>query len=71
MKKDLHKRIRKLLEKEYAGYVLVTCKPPEVSGKMQVEMSYDGDPLLASYLMEGAQGYLDEGDKITENAYTL
>jgi hypothetical protein len=25
-------------------------------------MSYEGDPMLACYLMEGAQGYLDEED---------
>lgn len=60
MTEDIHKRIRKLLAKEYAGFVLVTCKQPENNGGMQVEMTYDGDPILAAYLLEGAQGYLDE-----------
>lgn len=59
-KPDIHKRIKKLLEKDFDGYVLVTCKPAGLDGKMQVEMSYDGDPVLAAYLMEGAQGYLEE-----------
>jgi hypothetical protein len=59
-KNDIHKRIRKLLEKDFEGYVLVTCKPAGLDGKMQVEMSYEGDPVLAAYLMEGAQEYLDE-----------
>ena len=66
MKNDIHKRIRKLLEKDFEGYVLVTCRPAESDGKMQVEMSYDGDPVLAAYLMEGAQEYLDEEDADSE-----
>jgi len=66
MKSDIHKRIRKLLEKEYEGYVLVTCKPATLDGRMQVEMSYDGDPVLAGYLMEGAQEYLAEEDADSE-----
>jgi hypothetical protein len=60
MKDDPHARIRKLLSKNYVGYVLITCKPPERSGSMQVEMTYEGDVALASYLLEGARSYLDE-----------
>jgi hypothetical protein len=63
MKDDVHQRIKKLLSKDYAGYVLVTCKNPVANGQMQVEMTYDGDPVLAAYLLEGAQGYLDEEEK--------
>lgn len=63
MENEAHKRIKKLLAKEYAGFVLITCKTPSASGQMQVEMSYEGDPVLASYLLEGAQGYLDEEEK--------
>jgi hypothetical protein len=63
MEKDIHQRIRKLLAKEYAGFVLVTCKNPHGDGRMQVEMTYDGDPVLAAYLLEGAQGYLDEEEE--------
>jgi len=58
-KEDTHGQVRKMLSRGYAGYVLVTCKE-EVKGKMQVEMTYDGDPFLASYMLEGAQGVLDE-----------
>ena len=60
MKNDVHTRIKKLLDDGYKGYVLITCKSPSDDGKMQVEMSYDGDPVLAAYLMEGAQSYLEE-----------
>lgn len=62
MKVDAHKRVRRMLEKEYEGYVLVTCRPADLDGRMQVEMSYEGDPVLAAYLMEGAQEYLEEED---------
>ena len=63
MRKDIHERVKKLLAQDYEGYVLVTCKPASSEGKMQVEMSYDGDPVLAAYLMEGAQGYLAEEEE--------
>ena len=63
MENDIHKRIRKLLAKDHAGFVLITCENPTEGGQMQVEMSYDGDPVLAAYLLEGAQGYLDEEEK--------
>jgi len=63
---DIHKRVQKLLEKDFEGYVLVTCRPAAGDGKMQVEMSYDGDPVLAAYLMEGAQEYLEEEDADSE-----
>ena len=52
-------KIKDALSKEYPCYVLVTCKKPSLEGKMQVEMSYEGDPDLASYLLQGAQSVLD------------
>ena len=68
MKEDMHKRVKKLLSKKCAGYVLVTCSEPVADGKMEVEMTYEGDPVLASYLLEGAQGYLDEEERIVASA---
>jgi hypothetical protein len=47
-----------LLE-ENACYVLITCGQPSEDGKMQVEMIYEGDVSLAAYLIESAQGLLD------------
>jgi hypothetical protein len=29
---------------------------------MNVEMNYDGDPVLAAYLLQSAQSYLDDVD---------
>ncbi len=51
--------IKKTLSKKNACYVLITCGPPQEDGKMQVEMSYDGDESLAAYLLESAQNVFD------------
>ena len=40
-------------------YVLLTCAQAQGDGELQVEMSYEGDPILAAYLLEGAQGVID------------
>lgn len=48
----------KLFEKKHAAYVLITCAEPNKEGKMQVEMTYEGDPSLASYLLESAQQFI-------------
>ncbi len=61
---DIHTKIKELLVHERLDYVLVTCrKVPEKSSenqKMEVELSFEGDPALASYLVHGAQEYFDE-----------
>lgn len=43
-----------------ACYVLITCGEPNAEGKMDVEMTYEGEPLLAAYLLENAQSIIDE-----------
>ncbi len=60
MKVKIDKDIKEKLAKKYACYVLITCDTPSDDGKMNVEMSYEGDPVLAAYLLQGAQGYLEE-----------
>jgi hypothetical protein len=50
------------LSQENACYVLITCGQPSEDGKMQVEMIYEGDVSLAAYLIESAQGLLDNYD---------
>lgn len=47
------------LKEDHACYVLITCGKPAADGKMSVEMTYEGDPTLASYLLENAQGFID------------
>lgn len=48
------------LSKKHACYVLITCAEPSKDGNMQVEMTYEGDRVLASYLIESAQGLLED-----------
>lgn len=45
---------------KHACYVLITCGEPGADGNMQVEMTYEGDRVLASYLIESAQGLLED-----------
>lgn len=47
------------LQENNACYVLITCKEPSEDGKMQVEMTYQGDPVLAAYLVESAQNFIE------------
>lgn len=62
MKRNEHKAIEAILEKsKHSCYVLITCdEPKDVDGEMHVEMSYKGDPTLATYLLEGAQTYIED-----------
>jgi hypothetical protein len=48
------------LAKRYPSYVLVTAGEPNVEGKLNVQLSYQGDPWLARYLIDGAADVLDE-----------
>lgn len=59
--------LRKKLAKEHACYVLITCNQPDEHGKMQVEMTYEGDPALAAMLIDNAQNYLQD-DVMAEDA---
>ncbi|MBF8262688.1 MAG: hypothetical protein HW387_353 [Parachlamydiales bacterium] len=52
-------QIRNALKENNACYVLITCTDPTSDGKMNVEMSYDGDEVLASYLVDNAQQVFD------------
>lgn len=51
--------VRHALAKDHACFVLITCGAPSDEGKMQVEMIFDGDPALAAYLIESAQGLIE------------
>jgi len=60
MKGNIDKDIRDKLASKHACYVLITCDTPTEDGNMNVEMAYEGDPVLAAYLLQGAQSYLEE-----------
>lgn len=55
MRKDLQAKVQKAFSKsEYACYVLITCSRPKENGSMDVELHYEGDTTLASYLVHSA-----------------
>ena len=62
MKRDVQDRIKKTLAKNHACYVLITCDQPSIGGNMEVQMSYEGDAALASYLLQGAQTIIEEDE---------
>jgi hypothetical protein len=60
VKNEIERSIRQKLEKQHVCYVLITCDAPTPDGEMKVSMSYKGDLVLASYLIQGAQNLVDE-----------
>ena len=63
MKKNSRKHLQEALDKNPSCYVLITCGQPSDDGQMQVEMTYQGDSALASYLLQGAQSYIDQEEE--------
>lgn len=62
-KKETRVRKPKTKNEEQSCYVLIKCGQPSADGKLSVEMTYEGDPFLASYLLESAQGFIQVGDE--------
>jgi hypothetical protein len=60
MKRRSDKCLKEKLAKKHACYVLITCDPSAKDGRMEVEMSYEGDATLAAYILHGAQLRMDE-----------
>ena len=58
-KSKVPRDLKNVLPKNNACYVLITCGEPSEDGKMEVEMTYEGDASLAAYLIESAQGFID------------
>lgn len=52
-------RIQDTLKDQCVCYVLITCSTPSKDGKMEVEMSFEGDEVLASFLVDGAAQAFD------------
>ena len=59
MTEQLPKTLRDSLAEQYTCYVLITCESPSDNGEMNVELSYEGDAALASYMIEGAQSMME------------
>jgi hypothetical protein len=53
-------RVKSVLLDQTHCYVVITCGKPSKEGKMNVEMFYEGDPVLASYLIDSASNMIDD-----------
>jgi hypothetical protein len=49
--------ISKSADRDIACYVLITCTQPNKKGLMEVDLNYEGDKVLASYLIKSAQEF--------------
>lgn len=55
----VHEKVKKLLSSSHIGYVLVTAKKSSKEDQLEVDMSFEGEAALASFLLEGAQKAID------------
>lgn len=58
MSADVHNSMEEM-DEEVSAYVLITCGKASSDGNMQVEMRYEGDRALISYLLTSAQNALE------------
>lgn len=67
MKRNGPKSLREALDKNPSSYLLITCGEPAEDGRIQVEMTCQGlDAALASYLLQGAQSFIDQEEEDEE-----
>lgn len=53
-------KMKHVLAKKNACYVLITCSKPTLEGEMEVEMNYEGDIDLAALLVDNASQVFSE-----------
>ena len=46
-------------------FIMITCAPPSEDGKIQVEMTYEGDPFVILYILKKAQEQFEQNDDVT------
>lgn len=63
MDKKSRKHVQDALAKNPSCYVLITCGKPSEDGELQVEMTYEGEASVASYLLQGAQFFMDQEEE--------
>lgn len=51
--------IKKKALDELACKIVISCSSPSSEGKMDVEMTYEGDPTLAMFLLDNAREYFE------------
>jgi hypothetical protein len=60
-------RLKQDLGEEYACFVLITCTQPDLAGKMEVALDFEGDETLASFLIENAAQMAEDRDLSTQS----
>jgi len=53
-------QIEEPAEDSFVCEVVIRCKMPSLDGEMNVEMQYEGDRVLAAYLLSSAQRMLED-----------
>ncbi len=54
------------LPNQLACSITISCGHPGSDGQMSVELSYEGDPTLAAFLLEKAQGFIDHDEELSD-----
>ncbi len=57
--------------KKNACTIMISCNEPSEDGQMQVEMTCEGDEILASYLLQNAQSILDAQSEPTQKVSSI
>ena len=52
-------------EENHGLFIMITCAPPSEDGKIQVEMKYEGDPCVLSYILKKAQEQFEQNDDMS------
>jgi hypothetical protein len=71
-KKSNEEMLSKMKEKlgaKWSCCVLITCTEPEENGKMEVEMTFEGDEMLAAFLVDNAAQVFEERSSLRESKY--
>lgn len=66
MDKGHRKHLQSVMNNNFSCYVLITCGKPTQEGEMEVEMTYEGDPALAAYLLQGARVVMEQKEGLPE-----
>lgn len=53
-------KIKRILGKSHACYILITCDESKKPGEMNVQMDFEGDEALAAYLVGNASQIFEE-----------
>ena len=64
---ELLDKVKEHLGEKWSCCVLITCTKPQKNGKMEVEMSFDGDEDLAAFLVENASQVFEERGFLRES----